>query len=654
MSGRLDGTDEALREAAERYRSVVAAMSEGVVFFDDRGRILDCNPSAERLLGVDRDAILGRTSSDPIWRVIRDDGSPFPADEYPANRTLRDGSPVRGTLMGVCVPDGAVRWLMMNSEPLLRPGEARPYAVVTSFSDVTDVRAAREAVRIRETRLRVALECARHAFWEVALPGTALVAGAPWTLVGYREGEFPRTMESWRALIHPDHRRAARAAFEAHVAGLTPWLRSEYQVRARDGGWRWIVASGRVYERDASGRPTCAAGTMTDVTELKGLQTQLQAADRLASVGTLAAGVAHEMNNPLAYVVSNLGFVNDALAQLERGTPGAPAPGELRQALRDALDGAGRVRAIVRGLRQFAVPERAAAHEPVDVATEIEAALGLARNELVHRARVSVDVPASLPRVIAGEHDLGQVLVNLLLNAAQAIPEGRAAENEVRIAAGIDGDWVVVEVRDTGAGIAPADLPRIFDPFFTTKPVGCGTGLGLSVCHGIVTGLGGRIHVESLPGQGARFRVSLPIAPEPEREAGPATPVPPAAPRRGRVLVLDDEPLVGRSLVRLLQSSHDVEALVSPAEALRRIAGGERWDVILCDLMMPELSGMDLEDRIAEVAPALVPCVIYLTGGAFTDRSRAFLAAGRPYLEKPVEPAELRARVDERIRAARQ
>jgi CheY-like chemotaxis protein len=202
-----------------------------------------------------------------------------------------------------------------------------------------------------------------------------------------------------------------------------------------------------------------------------------------------------------------------------------------------------------------------------------------------------------------------------------------------------------VEVGDTGTGIAPAVLPRIFDPFYTTKPVGTGTGLGLSVCHGIVSAIGGTIEVESEPGQGATFRVLLPVV-RPVVQARA-----PAASARARVLVVDDEPFVGRALGRILQSAHEVTVTTSALEALSWFEDGKRWDVMLCDLMMPELTGMELEARIARVAPEMVGRMVFMTGGAFTAPAREFVESGRPCIEKPIDPARLRELVAERVSA---
>jgi len=647
--------EEALRESEGRLRAVVSALAEGVLFYDAEGRIADCNAAAERLLSRPRERLLGMARTEGL-HALRDDGTPYPPHDYPVNRTFDTGEPVRAALMGLIQPDGSLRWLSVSSEPLLPDGRTRPRGVLVSFADMTTERRAWVEVRRREAQLRLAMECAGHAFWELDLgDGSALAEG----------GGPPREARAvdglrWMALVHPDDRRRAVAELAAHVEGRTPTYVSEHRLPGPDGSWRWVLTRGRAVARDEVGRATRVAGTLTDVTETKALQERLRVADRLAGLGALAAGVAHEVNNPLAYVSANLAVLDESLERLADAADATEVEGadggrvrlaDLRQVLREAMDGAARVRGIVRGLQQLAQPSRGEERAPVEVKTEIEAAIGIARNEIAHRARLRVELPDRLPPVRAAPHELGQVFVNLLVNAAQAIAEGHAQDHEVRICAREEGGKVVVEVSDTGAGIDPTIVAHIFDPFFTTKPTGVGTGLGLSVCQGIVAALGGSIEVESTPGRGTLFRVSLPAMAQEPAPAPPAPAPAPAATPRGKVLVVDDEALVGRSVARLL-SAHEVTVLTSPREALRRAAGGERWDVVLCDLMMPEMSGMELEERLAVEAPELVKRTIYLTGGAFTERSRAFLAAGRPFLEKPVDPAGLRALVAERVAAA--
>jgi len=379
-------------------------------------------------------------------------------------------------------------------------------------------------------------------------------------------------------------------------------------------------------------------GIARDISERRQLELQLQLADRMASVGTLAAGVAHEINNPLAYVLANLDF---SLAELTHPTPDG---GELKRALGEARDGAVRVREIVRDLKAFS-RGRDEEQELLDVRRVLQAAVGMAQNEIRHRARLSIEL-LDVPPVLGSEHRLSQVFLNLLINAAQAIPEGSSDAHLVNVATSTAEDGrVAVEVTDTGAGIPEAVLPRVFDPFFTTKPVGVGTGLGLSIVHGIVAGMGGEIKVRSELGQGTIFTVLLPPAPAQAPTPAPHPPRPAAAAGSASVLVVDDEPLVGRAVGRILSPPHRVTLASSGAEALA-LAEVNRYDVVLCDLMMPGMSGMDLHQRLGRTAPGVAGRMIFLTGGAFTEGARAFLArVSNARLEKPFEPAALREAV---------
>ena len=314
------------------------------------------------------------------------------------------------------------------------------------------------------------------------------------------------------------------------------------------------------------------------------------------------------------------------------------------------------MRQIVADLRSFTqTPDQD--QGPADLGRALRWALQSTTHELRHRARVIVEV-GPLPRIEGSEARLGQLFVNLLLNAALAITPGRAEANLVRLSAFTDlVGRAVVEVQDTGAGIPPESLNRIFDPFFSSKPSGVASGLGLSVCHGIVHSLGGEIAVDSQPGMGCTFRVVLPgasvqRAPCP-RGAGRDDVERPAV--RARVLVIDDEPLVRRAIVRSLEKEHDVISVATAAEALARLQAGEWFDLILCDLMMPEMTGMDMAARLKERLPKLFGRLVFLSGGAFTPESAEFLRSiGTRFVEKPFLPDELSRRVAELLITVRQ
>jgi signal transduction histidine kinase len=368
------------------------------------------------------------------------------------------------------------------------------------------------------------------------------------------------------------------------------------------------------------------------------LQLRMVHVERMVALGTLTAGVAHEINNPLAYVMGNLGCLSEQLAAL----PAFRALEGMKDMVRDALEGSERVRTIVRDMRAFTRRDDHDKRTPVQIEKVVEQAIAMAGVELRHRARI-VRQFSPVPPVFANETRLAQVFLNLLINAAQSIPEGRIGEHEVRISIRESGVCVDAVVEDTGAGIAPEDLKRVFHPFYTTKPAGKGTGLGLFICDGIVRGIGGSIVIESIPGKGSKVRVRLPSHVDRPAQVADSAPGEEVRGRRASVLVVDDDPQILLCVRRILDSEHALTTTTSGFDALRRIREGERFDVLISDLMMPELSGMALYGKVKEVAPLLAEKTVFITGGAFTPPARAFLdTIGNARIEKPFAARELR------------
>ena len=410
--------------------------------------------------------------------------------------------------------------------------------------------------------------------------------------------------------------------------------------RVRYEGPYTSLTSGRTIEAAAVLAPIHGPGggveggvaIVADVGERKRAQAQLARADRMASIGTLAAGVAHEINNPLVYVTLGLELIARELSR-----PAPPAPEDLarlRTYCKDAIEGAERVRAIVRDLRTFSWPGEEQAAATVDVHQILESSISLAASHLRQRALLVREYGAP-PPVQADAGRLGQVFLNLLVNAAQAIPEGAAEQHRIVLRTGAgDAGEAFVEVEDTGVGIEPQKLERIFEPFWTDRPVGAGTGLGLSIVHGIVSGMGGAISVRSEPGRGSTFRVVLPprappdetplLAPEKAPVAArPSTPRTPA--RRQRVLLIDDEPHLGITLATGLRDHADLVSVRSGEEAIQALLADDGFDLILCDLMMPGVTGMDVFEQMVRQRPALRGRFVFTTGGAVTERARAFI-----------------------------
>jgi len=379
------------------------------------------------------------------------------------------------------------------------------------------------------------------------------------------------------------------------------------------------------------------------------VEEQLLISDRLASVGTLAASVAHEINNPLSALLANLEFVAEDLEALRREVEGGGARvadllRRIEEPLRDARESSERVREIARDLKIFSRSDEKV-DDAVDLRRVIESSARMARTEIRHRAQLALDLGDELPPAHRSEGRLGQVFLNLILNAAQAIPEGRASANEIRIVARAKDGRLEVEVRDTGVGIPPDELQRIFEPFFTTKPEGEGTGLGLAICHGIVAGLGGTLGVESEVGVGTVFRLVLPTAAR-------AEPAPQPSDRseergaKGRILVVDDEPMILAAVQRMLSSEHEVEFATTAREAILRVMNGERFDAVVCDVMMPELTGVDLYAEFERLSAELASRVIFMSGGVFSSTAKAFLeSVPNVRLEKPFDAPAIREAV---------
>jgi PAS domain S-box-containing protein len=389
-----------------------------------------------------------------------------------------------------------------------------------------------------------------------------------------------------------------------------------------------------------------------DVTEQKRLQNQLELSDRLASLGTMAAGVAHEINNPLAVVMANTSLLLEELQETRStlvGSSSGSAPGPIARldqaadVLTEINTAAARIANIVRDLMTFARPTKRATEE-ADLRRAVAWAVRTTSHEFRHRARVVTDI-GDVPSVSIDEIRLGQVLVNLLVNAAQAISPGDVAHNEVSIRAHAgSGEHVVVEICDSGAGMSPDVAKHIFEPFFTTKPVGVGTGVGLSISRGMVRSAGGDIEVESAAGKGTIFRVTLPRA-APETASTQERTAPPSMLRPGRILIVDDEDTVLRTLQRIL-SEHQLVCASSVREALDIIEAGDQFDLILSDIMMPEATGIALYESLLARDPALAAKVTFMTGGALTAKVDAFLVSvPNPHIEKPFSVQELRSEI---------
>lgn len=451
-------------------------------------------------------------------------------------------------------------------------------------------------------------------------------------------------------LVLREDRAVAAAELEdvrEHPVGRTPVeLRFE-----RSGGGVAVasVASVRLPHGDGQ----AVASVARDLTESRRVQTQLAFADRMMSVGTMASGIAHEINNPMTFVIGNLDLLKKGLLDKDDELE-ALGLEDAAGIVDDALEGAQRVKRIISDLKTFSRNNKDDVAR-IDVREPVAAAIQMASNEVKNRAVLVQDLQA-IPPVLGSEAGLCQVFLNLIVNAAHAMPEGGVHENQLQVRAFAEGDQlVVVEIHDTGSGIPEENIPRLFDPFYTNKPVGEGTGLGLSICHSIVRDHGGEIVVESQLGVGTCFRVLLPVARgavEPNRDLAHTST---GRTRGASILVIDDETAVGRLFQRVLAPRHRVIVGTSATEALDLLESEETPDVIFCDLALKDPSGMQLHARISRDAPHLTSRLVFTTGGARSPDGRAAaLETEQPVLRKPFTPAMISQTVDKMVLAGRE
>jgi PAS domain S-box-containing protein len=579
--------------SADTLRAIVEGASDGMFVTDAEFRIEWVNAAACALLGRSFAEIAGKRISDLLWDPEDLRRAPLRRDELLAGRATITTRTFRTSA-------NTPRILEVSAKLI---GEGRLLGIAR---DATERLAAEERLRQSEASFRMLIERSPFAIL-VHRGGKVIYANSECArMLGWadaHEGIGTPVVE----LAHPDDRPRIIERIRALQAGEPVVPFTEERIRRADGSYFPASVGGMSVEFEGERAIVVLA---RDITEQRRVEEQLARADRLSSLGTLAAGVAHEINNPLTYVLLHLDAIAGAFARDDR-------PRVLEHA-ENAKEGALRVARIVRDLSVFSRSEQDV-RQPTDVRNAIAIAINTAAHELKHRARV-VQHLADVPLILASEGRVAQIVLNLLVNAAHAIPEGHPDANEVSVSTRANDGEVFIAVRDTGVGLSEEHRKRLFEPFFTTKPVGEGSGLGLAICHGLVAALGGRIEVESELGKGSTFTIVIPAtdrAIEPRSE--------PRAPRksgRARVLFVDDEPAIGAAIAHALEGRHEIVTESSGRAACARLEKDDDFDAIVCDVVMPEMTGIELYQWILRHRPALGERVIFVSGGRGADARR--------------------------------
>jgi len=644
---------EALRASEERYGSVVAALAEGIVFMDADGRLQASNASAERILGLTAEQIGGRTTFDPRWRAVHEDGSPFPGDTHPITVSLRTGQPCSNVIMGVHKPSGELTWISVNSQPLFRRGERKPYAAVASFFDITDRKRAEDALRATQARLR-----------DVLASSTAVVYATKLTAEGYAPSwvsenvtrvlgyALPEALHPkwWVNHLHPADR--SRVLAEISTLLRKGELTLEYQFQAKNGAYRWVHDEARLL-RDPTGLPVEVFGAWLDITERKQLEQQFQQAQKMEAVGRLAGGVAHDFNNLLTAILGSADLVLDDLK------PNAPEREEIQEIRRAALRAADLTRQLLAFSRQQVISPTVL--NPNAVVANMDKLLRRLLGEDVDLRTVLTPEPGAIK---ADPSQLEQVVVNLAVNARDAMPGGGKLTIETQ---NVDldeeyagghvsaqpGSYVMLAVSDTGSGMDAVTQARIFEPFFTTKEKGKGTGLGLATVYGIVKQSGGWIWVYSEPGHGTTFKIYLPRVTEAAAPAAPSPVLPISVRGSETVLLVEDDEMIRALVQKVLKANGYTTLVAESGPAALRLAGQHdgRIHLLMTDVVMPGMNGREVAERLAPAHAGIE--VLYLSG--YTDDAivhHGVLEPGIAFLQKPFTPAVLVRKVREVLDAA--
>jgi PAS domain S-box-containing protein len=627
--------EAALKQSEEKYRNILEGMDESYYEVDLAGNFTFLNDALCRQLDYSREELMGmnyRTFTPPerVKEVFQ---------AY--NQVYRTGKPIKLFDMAQVRKDGTQLVAQTSVFPLRNEkGEIVGFRGVGR--DITERIQMEEALKQSEERYRTILDEMQEPYYEMDLAGRfTFFNDALCRRLGYSRKEL-MGMHNKVYTLPEDLERTFEVFNKVYRTG-EPHKLFERATIKKDGTLNYSEMS-VLPLRNEQGEIIGFRGITKDLTERKKaeqerkqLEQKAQFASRLASVGELASGVAHEINNPLTGVI---GYAHLLLARKDISR-------DVRHDLEIINEGSQRVAGIVKKLLAFArqtKPEQ----RYVNINELIRNTLDLRAYELAaSNIKVTLQLTRDLPMTIADPGQLQQVFLNLIINAET---EMKIANDRGRLSIKTEkiNNTIRITFKDTGPGITKENLETIFDPFFTTREVGQGTGLGLSVCHGIVTEHNGRIWAESEPGKGATFIVELPVTTE-EKQLELAEPEVEETKKitKAKILVVDDEPVIRQLISQVLgEQGHTVETVDNAAGALKMVKS-KRYRLILLDIKMPGMSGVDLYKQFQKIAPSLTKRVVFITGDVMGKRTIAFLdKAKTPYIMKPFDARELKTQIN--------
>ena len=646
MSADLEG-------AEARFRILFETMDQGVIFQTPDGRITLVNHAAERILGFSRDELLGRTFMDPGWRAIREDGTDFPSYEHPSMVALSKGKPVSEVTMGILNhKEDAAHWVLVNAVPLFKEGETTPYEVYTTFTDITEIRKAQDALRESEARYRHLFESAGDAIMGVKNETILDCNQRTLELFKCRRDEIlGRTLHELSPARQPDG--------TASEGKLMEKIRGALEGRPQLFEWTHLKCDGASFDAEVTlGAVRLGGGAhlqviVRDSTERKSaeaereeLRNRLIQAQKMETVGHLAGGIAHDFNNLLAPI---LAYSEMFLLDLEPNDPRYTQ-------VRTTYEAAQRAKDLVRQLLAYGRRQVLDIHI-LDLNEVVSQLAKILRRTLREDIQIELFL-APVPTHMKGDRaQIEQVIMNLFINAQDAMAEPGVLTIEtanVTLDASYcashpdvnPGSYVMLAVSDTGQGMDAETLEHISEPFFTTKEVGKGTGLGLATVYGIVKQHGGSIRVQSENGEGTTFKIYFPLVHDKSETAqAPAAGVKHGPPSETIMVVEDNEMVLDMVVAVLREAGYGVVAAPDPAECMNAL-DQHRGPVhlLLTDVVLPDKSGRDLYNELMTRYPHLR--VLYMSG--YSDSviaQNGILEQGTHFIEKPFSIQELRDKI---------
>ena len=605
--------EEALRESEENYRTLFETMIQGVVYQDAEGNITDANPSAQRILGFSLDQMQDRTSVDPRWKSIHEDGSHFPGETHPSMVALKTGKRIENVVMGIFNPvTEDYTWININAVPQFKEGVKKPYQVYTTFHDITERKQTEEALRESEEKYRLLFETESDVIMllrkgdgkilEINRAGPLLYGYSREELLNLKDTDLSAEPKETRKAVLEDiekipiryHRNKDGTVFPVEISGSRIlWKGEEARIATI---------------RDISDRIEAEK-------EKTEFEAQLRQMQKMEAIGTLAGGIAHDFNNILTPFIAHTEI---AMMDIPKDYPA-------QNNLKEALKAGYRARDLVKQILAFG-RQQGRDVNPIKVSIILKEALKLLRSSIPTTIDIQQKLTAKSDAILADPTQIHQIIMNLCTNAAHAMPETGGVlelrtENQMidqhrnnAVSDLTPGEYLKLTISDTGHGMDQAILNRIFEPYYTTKDKQRGTGLGLSVVHGIVKSLNGEITVDSKPGEGSIFNVYLPLCVDEEivrAEPITAEKIPVGT---ERILLVDDEKVLVDTVQSMIERlGYQVTIRTSSIEALEAFKHKpDAFDLIITDQTMPNMTGKDLAKKIMSIRPDIP--IILCTG----------------------------------------